>query len=142
MSKIFTSNSLNFTKNVAFDLAQTLSPGDILLFYGDIGAGKTTFIKFIAQFFSFYEVSSPTFSILNIYNTDTIDLYHFDLYRLSEEDELYEIGYEEFFFSTGITLIEWSEKLDNLMPTEKIIKIFLKYIDKSKREIIIERVNY
>jgi tRNA threonylcarbamoyladenosine biosynthesis protein TsaE len=130
------SHSLIETKKIAFKVAEKLKSGDIILFYGDIGAGKTAFIKFIAEYFNIIDVSSPTFNILNIYESSIL-LYHFDLYRLDDEEELYEIGYEDYFYGDGITVVEWSEKLDFLLP-EKYIKIFLKFLDNYKREIIIE----
>lgn len=136
MTKKIISSSLKNTQKIAFDLSKTLKPNDIILFYGDIGSGKTTFIRFIAEYFNIFDVSSPTFNILNIYESK-INIYHFDLYRLNDEEELYEIGYEDYFFGNGITVVEWSEKLDHLLP-ETAIKIILKYIDKSTREIIID----
>jgi tRNA threonylcarbamoyladenosine biosynthesis protein TsaE len=102
--------------------AKKLHPGDIVAFYGDLGAGKTEFIKGICDFFDVQEiVTSPTFTIMNRYTgnykNQDIPIYHIDLYRIKNDKELNEIGFQECIFSdNGIKLIEWAEKANGQIP--------------------------
>ena len=93
---------------------------DIWLFIGEMGAGKTTLIKAICQELKVLdEVNSPTFSIVNEYLTANDEtLYHFDFYRLEEEEEAYNIGVEEYFYSGNICMIEWPERVEGLLPDQ------------------------
>lgn len=129
------SYSLNDTKTLAYNLAARLKPGDIILLNGELGSGKTQFAKYICEYYNITDATSPTFTILNIYE-GSIPIYHFDLYRINNENELYDIGCEEFFYGNGITIIEWGDKLNKLYP-ENSIKINFKFIDENVREIII-----
>lgn len=89
----------------------------IFLFYGDMGAGKTTFIKELCAQLGVQDVvSSPTFSIVNEYTADKLTLYHFDFYRLKQETEALDLGYEDYFYSGNYCFIEWPEKIPNLLP--------------------------
>lgn len=99
----------------------------ILLFYGDMGVGKTTLIKEIAKSLGVTDtVSSPTFSIVNEYEIDNDKVFHFDFYRIKNEEEALDIGVEEYFYSGHWVLIEWPENIKNLLPLEntkiKLIK--------------------
>ena len=97
------------TKKIANSLAKLLQKGDIIILSGDLGAGKTKFTEGILSFFGLEdEISSPTFNIVNEYKTNNINLYHFDIYRLEDIDEFYEIGGEE-YFEKGICIIEWPD---------------------------------
>jgi tRNA threonylcarbamoyladenosine biosynthesis protein TsaE len=89
-----------------------------IAFYGELGSGKTTLIKEICFFLGIHktDISSPSFTILNEYGPDDARIYHFDFYRLKKADELFELGYEEYFFSNNIVLIEWPEKIMELLP--------------------------
>ncbi len=93
---------------------------DIWLFIGEMGAGKTTLIKAICESLNVIDtVSSPTFSIVNEYLTaDEKTLYHFDFYRLSNEEEAFNIGVEEYFYSGNICMIEWAQRIEGLLPEE------------------------
>lgn len=94
----------------------------IMLFSGEMGAGKTTLIKaFCAYIGVSDEVSSPTFSLVNEYDSAVGAVYHFDLYRIRSEEELYDIGYEDYFFSGYLCLIEWPEMASDLIPTEHVM---------------------
>ncbi|HNQ61850.1 MAG TPA: tRNA (adenosine(37)-N6)-threonylcarbamoyltransferase complex ATPase subunit type 1 TsaE [Bacteroidia bacterium] len=94
----------------------------IIAFYGAMGAGKTTFIKAICRILGVQNgMSSPTFSIVNEYHSDKFDkVYHFDFYRLKAESEAVEIGIEEYFYSGSYCLIEWPEKILNLLPEPRV----------------------
>ncbi len=131
--KIITNSAIE-TKKFAGNFAKKLKKGDILCLVGGLGAGKTTFIQGLAKGLGIKEdVSSPTFVLLNRYK-GKLPLYHFDLYRLDNTDEIRNLGYEEFFYGDGITVVEWAEKLKELMP-KKYIEIKFKILGKNKREI-------
>ena len=111
------STSVDFTKELGFNLAKVLKSGDTIVLSGDLGAGKT---MFVSGFLSFYgkenEACSPTFTIVNEHTLkDNLKLFHFDVYRFDFEDEFTAIGGEE-FFDMGICIIEWGEKIKNLLP--------------------------
>lgn len=94
----------------------------ILLFYGDMGVGKTTLIKEIFKQLQVEDnVSSPTFSLVNEYHTSTDDIvYHFDFYRIDDEEEALDMGVEEYFYSNRWCLVEWPNKIENLLPLESV----------------------
>jgi tRNA threonylcarbamoyladenosine biosynthesis protein TsaE len=95
------------------------SPTKTLLFYGEMGTGKTTLIKEIAKILGVKEsISSPTFSIVNEHLLSNDKLYHFDFYRLNNLEEAYDIGIEDYFFSGSWNFVEWPEKVDGLLPAE------------------------
>lgn len=106
----------------------------IVLFYGDMGVGKTTFIKSLAKAMKVIDtVNSPTFALVNEYRTEDDDtVYHFDCYRLNDEQEALDIGIEDYFDSGSFCLIEWPEKIPNLIPEEVISLYFLKNEDGSR----------
>lgn len=113
------STSVNTTKELGKKFAQFLNKGDVIVLTGDLGAGKT---MFVSGFLSFYgkenEAASPTFTIVNEHDLKQgLKLFHFDVYRLDFEDEFTAIGGEE-FFDNGICIIEWGEKIQNLLPKE------------------------
>ena len=117
MQKEFISKSENDTINFGKEFAKNLKKGDTIVLTGDLGAGKT---KFVTGILSFYgkenDVSSPTFTIINEYNLkDDLKLFHFDVYRFDFEGEFTAIGGEE-YFDKGICIIEWGEKIKNLLP--------------------------
>ena len=134
--KIIT-NSVNETKKFASSFAKKLKKGDILCLFGDLGSGKTTFVQGLAKGLRIKGVpTSPSFVLINIYR-GKFPLYHFDLYRLNNTDEIRNIGYEEFFYGDGITVVEWAEKLKELTP-QKYAEIRFKTLGKNKREINIK----
>jgi len=102
-------------------LARTLSSGSVITLHGDLGAGKTTFMKGIAQGcgISPLEVHSPTFNYLNIY-TGTKVLYHFDLYRLKDQNDFISLGFADFFEEEGLVCLEWPEKITDILPKLRI----------------------
>lgn len=116
----FISNSENDTKQFANNLASKLNIGDIIVLTGELGSGKTKFTEGILQYFELEdEISSPTFNIVNEYINNKIKIFHFDVYRLENVDEFYEIGGEE-YFSNGICIIEWGEIIKEAIPYEHI----------------------
>ena len=119
-------NCISELKSVALQLIQYKKNKNIICFYGEMGVGKTTFIKEICKNLLVDDnVSSPTFSIVNQYKTKQNKIiYHFDFYRLENEEEAYDMGYEEYFFQNDLCLIEWPEKIEGLIP-EDIIKVIL-----------------
>lgn len=131
------SNSEKETMNIAKKLAKQLKNKDIILLTGELGAGKTKFVEGFLSYFNLEsEISSPTFNIVNEYSSSSINIYHFDVYRLEDADEFYAIGGEE-YFDKGICLIEWGETLKNILPKNYIeITIKKDYFNQNKRLLI------
>ena len=128
--KEFVSTSVGDTYDLAKRIASILEGGEVLLLDGDLGAGKTTFTKGLAIALGVKdEVTSPTFTIMNVYDSGRLKLNHLDMYRLEHEDDLYELGVEEAMDSDTVTVIEWN-KLTAL--GDKVISIDIK-VDKKKR---------
>jgi tRNA threonylcarbamoyladenosine biosynthesis protein TsaE len=112
----------------------------IFLFYGDMGAGKTTFIKSLCQSLGIQEpVTSPTFSIVNEYRGDTAKIYHFDFYRLKKQEEALDMGYEEYFYSGNYCFIEWPEKIADLLP-EHYIRIDISVLSNQERLLTFTKI--
>ena len=104
-----------------------------LLFYGNMGAGKTTLIKEICKQLGVNDrVSSPTFSIVNEYEAENDIIYHFDLYRMEDEEEAYQVGFEEYIDSGHWIFIEWPERLEKLLP-QKTNKVFINILNQDNR---------
>ena len=123
---IFKSNSENETKEFAKNFASKLNIGDVIVLSGNLGSGKTKFTEGILSYFGLEnEISSPTFTIVNEYSKNNINIYHFDVYRLEDSDEFYAIGGEE-YFEKGICLIEWGEMIEEILPPEYIKVTFEK----------------
>ncbi len=127
------SNSVNQTLRIGRRIAKNLSGGEIILLFGNLGAGKTVLAKGIAQGLGINknEVISPTFVSLRIHKGKKF-LQHFDLYRIKNPDELFALGYEEYFYNDAVTIIEWPQRLKFLLPKE-FLKIKLMVKDKNKR---------
>jgi len=112
----------------------------IFLFYGDMGAGKTTLIKSLCQYLGTTEpVTSPTFSIVNEYIGAGNKIYHFDFYRLKDQTEALDMGYEEYLYSDAYCFVEWPEKIPDLLP-QHYINIQIKVHDDNSRQINIEKI--
>ena len=102
-------------------IADGLKPGDVIGLTGPLGAGKTTLAQAIARGLGVSErMSSPTFTIVQEYESGRLPLYHFDVYRVSDEDELFEIGFEEYLHSGGVCLIEWADLIEDILPEETV----------------------
>ena len=110
------------TKKFGIELAKKLKPGAIVAMIGDLGTGKTTLTKAIAEGLGITEmITSPTFTIVQEYHDGRLPLYHFDVYRIGELEEMYELGYEEYFFGSGVCVIEWADLIMDILPPESII---------------------
>ena len=116
----FISYSEEDTKNFAFNLASNLDNKSIIVLCGDLGSGKTKFTEGILKYFGLEnEISSPTFNIVNEYDANNLKIYHFDLYRLSDIDEFYAMGGEE-YLNNGICIFEWGEMIEDILPKDYI----------------------
>lgn len=130
-------NQLSELNHAAKLLLQSFQSDRVFLFYGNMGAGKTTFIKELCQVLQVEDnTSSPTFSIVNEYNSSNGTIYHFDFYRLKEEQEAFDFGYEEYFYSGNYCFIEWPEKIPNLLP-EDAKRVKIEVLPNEKRKITI-----
>ena len=129
-------NNISDLEKFANKLAPLLKEGDVVNLIGDMGAGKTTLVNAIARFFDIYDSSSPTFAIVNIYEGRKI-IYHLDLYRFEDPDDLLDIDFETYFYPEGaITFLEWAENGQGYLP-EGMINIRIDKIDPDTREITI-----
>lgn len=113
--------SLDQLSEIAAEIIQTV-PHKILLFYGEMGSGKTTLIKEITSQLGVIDIAnSPTFSLVNEYLSEKREtVYHFDFYRIVHEEEAYDMGIEEYFYSNSWCFIEWPDKVENLLPLESV----------------------
>jgi len=131
--KTYISNNLKETEELGRRLGALLAPGDMVCMNGDLGAGKTFFSKSIASALGVEEdVTSPTYNIINEYE-GTSKVYHFDVYRILDLEEMYDIGYEEYFFGDGICLVEWADRVRELLP-ENHIWIEITRLDENSRK--------
>ena len=119
-------------------------PGQIYTLTGDLGVGKTVFTQGVARGLGITEpISSPTFTIVQIYESGRLPLYHFDVYRIGDIEEMEEIGYEDYFFGQGICLIEWADLIGEILPSDIISVTIEKDLEKGfdHRSIIIEGID-
>ncbi len=134
--------SENETKAIGSEVTTLLKGGDIICLYGDLGAGKTTFVKGLAKSLGITdEILSPTFTLMNVYNVssssqDIKSLAHIDTYRLKNAKDLIEIGIEDYLGAPGvITIIEWPEKVAELLKNKKVLNIYFEHLANSERKI-------
>ena len=123
--KVWDSFSEQETVQIAKNLAEQAKAGDVYCLSGDLGVGKTVFTKGFAKGLGILEpVNSPTFTIMQIYEEGNLPLYHFDVYRIEDVEEMEEIGYEDYFYGEGVCFIEWAELIKEILPKNcKKIKI-------------------
>jgi len=119
------------TRRIAFDYAKTLNKGDVVLLSGDLGAGKTEFVKGVAEYFNLGEVTSPTYAYLNIYGDF---IYHYDCYRLSSGEDAELLGLTDYFNGDNICFIEWAEKIADALP-KNCKKVVIEKVDQTTRKI-------
>jgi len=135
----FVSSGEMDTQAIGSSLAEECKEGDFLALYGEMGSGKTVFMRgFVGKLIPNALVSSPTYAILNVYEGDGISVNHFDMYRITSEEDLYSTGFEE-AIQKGITVCEWSENIEEFLP-EHYLRIVFKKQGESARIITVERV--
>ena len=123
------------TKKFGEKLCEKLTAGSIVALTGDLGTGKTTLTKAIAAGLGVTDViTSPTFNIVKQYDSGRLPLYHFDVYRIGDVDEMYEIGYEEYFFGDGVCVIEWADLIEEIIPDDAM-RIEIEYGEKEGERI-------
>ena len=127
------SKSLKQTLDIAFEYAKTLKSGDVVLLSGDLGAGKTAFVKGVCKYFNLDGVVSPTYAYLNVYGNY---VYHYDCYRLSDGEDAIALGLTDYFNQDNICFIEWSENIESALP-ENCKKVIIEKISQNGRKIIL-----
>lgn len=129
---IFESNSPEETFKIARQLGKQAKPGEIYCLSGELGVGKTVFSQGFASGLGIAEdINSPTFTILQTYESGKMPLYHFDVYRLGDAWEMEEIGYDDYFFGEGVCLIEWAELILEILPADRKYVRIEKALNKS-----------
>ncbi len=114
---IIESNSPEETKDFAANYAASLEPGTIIALIGDLGVGKTVFTQGLAQGLGIDEpICSPTFTIVQEYHSGRLPFYHFDVYRIGDPEEMEEIGFDDYIFGQGVSMIEWANLIEDIMP--------------------------
>lgn len=127
MEKTLIIKNENETREFGMKLGASLKPGDVVALIGDLGTGKTALTRYIAEGLGVTEsIASPTFTIVREHHSGRIPLYHFDVYRVYDPDELYEIGIDEYFFGEGVCVVEWADLIDDILP-DGTIKINIEY---------------
>lgn len=130
-------DNIKETEKIGYMLGKLLTGGEIICMIGDLGAGKTTMTQSIAKGLDVEDyVTSPTFTIINEYS-GRCPLYHFDVYRINDVDEMYDLGYEEYFYSNGVSIIEWANIIEEILPTERLNIEISKKDNNEGREIAI-----
>ena len=125
------------TEALGARLAEHLRPGDVVAFYGDLGAGKTAFTRGLARGLGIKEpVTSPTYTIVNEYLSGRMPLFHFDMYRLGSADELFDIGWEDYLERGGVCAVEWSENVEEALTGA--VRVQILRVDDMTRKIIVE----
>ena len=134
-----TTHSADETQALGQSLAKRLLPGDVIAYFGDLGAGKTALTRGIAQGLGVTDlVTSPTYTIVNEYLTGRIPLFHFDMYRLGSSDELFDIGWEDYLARGGVCAVEWSENVEDALRDAIHITIEKDPLEPDTRRITIE----
>ena len=134
---IYLTNSPEQTEKIGAALAKILTPGTVLAYRGDLGAGKTAFTRGLARGLGYTEpVTSPTYTIVNEYLSGRLPLFHFDMYRLASSDDLWSIGWEDYLDRGGVCAVEWSENVDDAM--ENALWVTLESLGGDDRRITLE----
>lgn len=128
--------SLDKIDEAALEFIRAMGDNTVFAFHGDMGAGKTTFIKAICENLGVSDtINSPTFAIVNEYRSDSGELiYHFDFYRINKIEEVFDFGYEDYFYSGSLCFIEWPEKIDSLLPKDTV-NVYVKVQEDGSREV-------
>ena len=134
-----TTHSADETQALGTKLAKRLQPGDVIAYFGDLGAGKTALTRGIAQGLGITDiVTSPTYTIVNEYLTGRLPLFHFDMYRLGSSDELFDIGWEDYLARGGVCAVEWSENVEDALQGTIRVTIEKDPFEADTRRITIE----
>lgn len=144
MEGIFEVYSPEETTEIAIKIANESKPGDVIALLGDLGVGKTVFTKGFGQGLGIAEdVVSPTFTILETYEDGRLPLYHFDVYRIGDPEEMEEIGFDDYVYGQGVSLIEWANLIEEIMPKGTIVIEISKDLSKGVdyRQITITKSN-
>ena len=132
----YLSNSVEETEALGAELAGRLEPGDVVAFTGDLGAGKTAFVRGLARGLGIPDrVTSPTFTIVNEYEGGRLPLFHFDMYRLASSEELFDIGWEDYLARGGVCAVEWSENIADALEGD-LVQVDLRRGDGENERII------
>lgn len=134
-----TINGLDSIRDAAKAFIEAMDDRTVFAFYGDMGAGKTTFIKAICEELGVEDViNSPTFAIVNEYRSNSDELiYHFDFYRINKVEEAYDFGYEDYLYSGALCFIEWPEKIEELLPSD-IVNVTIKENEDGTRTVSVK----
>lgn len=130
-SFVIETNNPKETEEFAKRLGEAAKAGQLYLLSGDLGTGKTVFAKGFAEGIGVTEcVNSPTFTIMQTYEGGRLPFYHFDVYRIGDEEEMFELGYEDYFFGSGVCLVEWAELIKGLLPEDAVSILIEKNLEK------------
>ena len=141
-SQRFITNGPEETEALGARLARALGPGAVVAFTGDLGAGKTAFVRGLARGLGIPDrVTSPTFTIVNEYEGGRLPLFHFDMYRLASSGELFDIGWEDYLARGGVCAVEWSERMEELLEPGTIRVDLRRGEDEDRRVITVEGVS-
>ena len=138
---IIETRSADETYQLGVDIGKTAKKGQVYTLVGDLGVGKTVFTQGLAKGLEIREsISSPTFTIVQVYDEGRLPFYHFDVYRIGDISEMDEIGYEDYVYGEGVSLIEWANLIEEILPEERISIIIEKDLEKGfdYRKITIE----
>ena len=123
------------TRAFGHQLAEKLQPNTVIALIGDLGTGKTTLSRYIAEGLGVKEtITSPTFTVVLEYHSGRLPLYHFDVYRVNDPDDLFEIGAEEYFYKGGVSIVEWADQVAEILPDDTLC-IFIEYGEKEGERI-------
>lgn len=129
----FNVKSIDETTQLGIELGRLVKPGDIICLTGDLGTGKTHITKGIAQGLGIFEnITSPTFNIVNEYDSGRLKLNHFDVYRVSDPDEIYAIGFDDYIFSDAVSIIEWANYIEEILPKDLLHILIEKDLSKGE----------
>ncbi len=138
MTRIHIANEKD-TEILGEKIGQQVQPGTVIALIGDLGTGKTTLTKSIARGLGVTEtVTSPTFNIIREYKSGRLPLYHFDVYRIGDPDEMFELGYEEYFYGDGVCVVEWADIIEELLPEDAVVITIDRGASDEEREYEIE----
>ena len=141
--KIYETHSMEETRELGRQMGTAAGPGDVLTLSGDLGVGKTVFTKGFALGIGVTEaVSSPTFTIVQEYHSGRLSLYHFDVYRIGDPEEMDEVGFDDYVYGDGVSLIEWAELIEEILPEKRTRILIEKDVEKGfdYRKITVEKL--